>query len=137
LLSVETNSLREICNLDVAEFQLNSAGDIPNLTPNLLSGQWQGRGPLSAAIQMAGIPTGLVLLHCLDLHHCHTHSSLSEACCFSRDCIVFELVICLCSLARESRLTDRDFLKADTAFHESKNLHHRFKKARSVKHDCC
>ena len=41
-----------------AEFQLNSAGDIQGLTPSLLSGQWQGRGPLSAAIQMAGIPTG-------------------------------------------------------------------------------
>jgi len=54
LRSVETMS----CKLCGVEFQLNSAGDIQNLTPNLLSGQWQGRGPLSAAIQMAGIPTG-------------------------------------------------------------------------------
>jgi len=41
-----------------AEFQLNPGGEVQGLTPNLLSGQWQGRGPLSAAIQMAGIPTG-------------------------------------------------------------------------------
>jgi len=41
------------------------------------------------------------------------------------------------SLARESRLTDSAFLKANSAFHESKNLHCRFKKARSVKHDYC
>jgi hypothetical protein len=44
------------------EFQLNSAGEIQGLTPNLLSGQWQGRGPLSAAIQMAGIPTGPMVI---------------------------------------------------------------------------
>lgn len=44
------------------EFQLNPAGEVQNMTPNMLSGQWQGRGPLSAAIQMAGIPTGQVVI---------------------------------------------------------------------------
>ena len=53
-LSVVVDEIFVLC----AEFQLNSAGDIQGLTPSLLSGQWQGRGPLSAAIQMAGIPTG-------------------------------------------------------------------------------
>lgn len=43
------------------EFQLNSGGELQALnSPNLLSGQWQARGPLSAALQAAGIPAGYV-----------------------------------------------------------------------------
>jgi len=44
------------------EFQLNPPGELQGMTPGLLSSQWQGKGPLSAAVQMAGIPTGFVSL---------------------------------------------------------------------------
>jgi len=54
---------------------LNSAGDIQGLTPNLSSGQWQGRGPLSAAIQMAGIPTGWELLCYVFSSYVYIHRS--------------------------------------------------------------
>ena len=56
----------------------------------------------------------------IGLHHCHAHSPLSKACCFSRDCIVSKMVVCLCSLATESCLTNSAFLKADSAFLKAK-----------------
>jgi len=49
----------DCCKFEIAEnCVVELVGDIQGLTPSLLSGQWQARGPLSAAVQMAGIPTG-------------------------------------------------------------------------------